>query len=161
MYVDRPPSPTILSATPVSACMADIVWTIPLPSPTEAVPSYIQFEVFLVGSSRTSVEIGRVYMAPSTQLQQPTSFRGIIPPGGVNTSYYLRARSVNDSIGESDIYQVPDPFTAYMEGGCRGWKVVITIVIIVWQTFFLSAVIFGMQCHCFIQRVGCRGISHS
>ena len=114
---DRPLAPTSLSATLVTACTVNITWVIAQTSLQRIATSRIIFEVFIRGSQQLTdwVEIGHVDVDPRSTPQQ-TSLRGVIPPNGVNTSYYLRARNVNMSIGES-MLEVPDAFTAYTEGG--------------------------------------------
>jgi hypothetical protein len=103
--------------------MADIISEFQQPGPASprrvALASYIVFEVFLRGSEQFPiwVEIGREKVSSSTQEPQPISLRGVIPPNGDNTSYYLRARSGNDSIGEGDNLEETESFPAYMEGG--------------------------------------------
>ena len=96
----------------MNACIAEITWMMGQTSLRRvAITSYIQFEVFIKDIEQLNwVEVGRV--GP-----QQTSLRVRIPPNGINTSYYLRARSVNGSIEDSNDVMAPDNFTAYTEGG--------------------------------------------
>ena len=47
---------------------------------------------------------------------QGSQLRGRIPSGGVNTTYWLRARSGNTDVGEGSNYIESTQFTAYPEG---------------------------------------------
>lgn len=97
--------------------MADITWELEQSAPPGfAEPLSIIFEVFIRGSEQypTFVPIGSVNL---TDEPQPTSFRGTIPPGGDNTTYYLRARASNPITGEGSEFDETDTFMAYMEGG--------------------------------------------
>ena len=112
-----PRPPTSLSATTVNACVVDITWELERSvSPGFAQPLSVIFEVFVLGSEQylTFVPIGSVNLIDDPQ---PTSFRGMVPPGGDNSTYNLRARASNPLTGEGDDFLASDIFMAYNTQG--------------------------------------------
>ena len=102
----------MIRVTPVSACTADIQWEMSQTiDPRTAQPSYVVVEASLTmdGSS------GWVHVGQANVTGQ-SSLRGMIPPGGVNTSYWLRARSGNTSVGEGANFLQNTQFLAYTQG---------------------------------------------
>ena len=107
---DPPVQPTMLNSSLISPCAVDIEWALGATPPRTAKTSFLIVEVSHDGLSGWT-PIGRANVTTQTFL------RGRIPPNGLNTIYFLRARSGNDSVGTGDNYQEPTPFTAYTEGG--------------------------------------------
>ena len=106
---DPPDPPTNIRVNPVSACIADIEWEMsPTPRLTTAVASYVVIEASLTEDGSSGWV--RVGSAQGSQLQ------GKIPLGGINTTYWLRARSGNTEVGEGFYYNEPTQFTAYPQG---------------------------------------------
>ena len=112
---DPPAPPTSLHATLQTACTAEIVWEMSSSQPSgTALPSFIVIEASLtMDITQNWVHVGRSDVVSGSGRN---SLTGRIPAGGVNTMYWLRARSGNASVGVGSYFNQPTPFNAYTEG---------------------------------------------
>ena len=130
MYIDPPPPPIMLNATPIAPCVMEVEWALPDDPPSNtAVPAYILVETSLSNSTEWT-EIG-FSLVNTTKSKTDLFLQGVLNRTTTANELSLRARSGTDfgNIGVGEYYTENTTFSFFRERKHKTWSMLHNIMV--------------------------------